>query len=228
MLDFRPATIDGNRYWVNPFTGRVLPVISGAADDQGSDGSDDDGGPPPRTFSQVDLDRAAGRARDEGRRSVANDVAADLGCTVDEAKTILDQVREAGEAQKTEAQRAREAADTARADADAEKAAAAADRLAVKVERRLLAAGVPDTALTRATRMVTVPADADDTAIAAEIDALKTEIPALFTTPGTTSPPPPGVTPPRQPTGTGGTRKTMADLGQETLRKAGIRPREAA
>lgn len=218
-LGFGLAHIDANRYWVNPFTGRVLPVISGAAD-----GDPDPEPDPPRTFTQTDLDRAAGRARDEGRRSTANDFAADLGCTVDEAKTILDQVREAGEAQKTEAQRARDAADTARADADAEKAAAAADRLAVRVERRLLAAGVPDTALARATRMVTVPADADDTAIAAEIDALKTEIPALFTTTEAESAPPPGVTPPRRPNGNGGGTKTMAELGREGLAKRGWAP----
>ncbi len=182
-----------------------------------------------KTFSQDDVTAAATRAAREAERKtrqrVEADLAEQLGCTIDEAKAKLAAAEKADADKKTAADLALEAANTAKAEAAAEKAAAAKERLAAKVERKLVAAGVgqgieddPDgkksaAALARAARMVDLTPDADDDAIAAEIDALRAEIPALFTSTGSGETPPPGVPPAKQKKGAGG--KTPAERAKD-------------
>lgn len=188
------------------------------------------------TFTQADVDRMVGGARVEAKRVAANELANELGCTVEEAKAKLEALAAAEDATKSEAQKALEAANAAKADADAARAAAAQDRFAAKVERKLIAAGVgkglDDTkataALTRAARLLNLDPDADDTAIAAEIEAAKADVPSLFTTEGQASTPPPGLRPPARPAGTGGAPKSLADLGREGAQRRGWVPTNAA
>lgn len=188
--------------------------------------SDDD----EKTFSQDDVTAAATRAAREAERKtrqrVEADLAEQLGCSVDEAKAKLAAAEKAEADKKSAADLALEAAETAKAEAAAEKAAAAKERLAAKVERRLVAAGVGQgieddadgkksaAALARAVRMLDLTPDADDDAIAAEIDALRDEVPALFTTStGSGETPPPGVPPAKPKKGAGG--KTPAERAKD-------------
>ena len=148
---------------------------------------------------------------------------------------LAEQAAEAERQNMAEVDRLRSERDAARAQAEQAQAQAQAERLAANVERRLLAAGVPDTALTRAVRMVNLDPGADDDAITAEIDALRTEVPALFTptTDGTTpvAPPAPGVPPVKPPPARGG-GQTPAEKARERhernqAARPGLRPTAA-
>lgn len=223
MFDaFRCFTLDGHTYWANPGTGRVYPHVAGGAEgdppasDPPAGGDRDQNQPDPL----AELGKVEKRARADGHKAAVAEVADQLGCTVEEAKSLIASVRAAEDAQKSEAQRALEAANQAKAEAEQARSEAAVERVAAKVERRLLAAGVPDTALARAARMVTVAPDADDDAIAAEIDTLKSEVPALFAPAGHT-PPPPGVDPSKQP------RHKAPKSGIEAGRERARQEREA-
>lgn len=236
-LGFKQVTIDRYRFLVDPISGRVLPDIRGGAEG-------DENEPEPKTFTQDEVDRIAGQARAEARRTAANDLAAQLGCTVEEAKAAIDAKVAADAANQTEAERLAAEAAADRLTAARERDEAARERLAIKVERKLVAAGVGQgitddadgkkaaAALARAARLVSVEPDATDDDIAAEIDAIKADVPALFTPTTEETPSRPGQPAPKKPvtpgSTAGGGAKTMAELGQETLRKAGIRPRQAA
>jgi hypothetical protein len=208
-LGFRQVEIDGYQFLVNPATGRVLPMVRGGA--EGDD--NDDGGTPPKTFTQEELDRITGRARAEAKRAAAAELAEALGCTVDEAKAKIAAASAADDATKSETQKALDAAKAAQAEAEAAKANAAAERLAARIERKLTAAGVPEATLARAARLLDVDPDADDEAIAAEIETLQSEVPALFTSTGDGTPPPPGVPPAKQKRQAGG--KSAAERARE-------------
>lgn len=171
-LGYQRHRIDGLDLWVNPVTGRVWPHIRGAADDDGD-------GDEPRTFTQDEVDRIVGQARGEARRSAANELAAELGCTVEEAKAKIDALTAADNASKTEAERLLAQAQADAQSAAKDKADAAAERLAIRVEKALTAAKC--NSADRAVRLLDIPADADDDTIAAQVDALKGDIPALFT-----------------------------------------------
>lgn len=207
ILGYRQVQTDGFTFLVDPISGRVLPMVRG-----GADGDDLDDGNAPKTFTQEQVDAIASRARAEAKRSAANDLATELGCTVAEAKAKIEAAAAADDAVKTEAQRALDAANTAKAEAEAQQAAAKAERLAARVERKLTAAGVPEATLARAARLIDVDPDADDDAIAAEVDTLRTEVPALFTT-GDGATPPPGIPPAKQRKQTGG--KTPQERARE-------------
>lgn len=140
--------------------------------------------PPPKTFSQDDVNRIAAREKEQGRQAAAQSLADDLGVSLEEAKTIIKEHRDRSEAEKSEAQRAKEAADREKAEAAEEKKAAARERHETKVERRLIRAGVPDDeeGLKRVMRMVTVEVGASDDDLQAEIDSIKTQFPTLFGT----------------------------------------------
>lgn len=58
-----------------------------------------------RTFSQDDVNSAAGRARGEGREAAERQIAQDLGVSLDEAKTIIQGHQEAQRQNQTELER---------------------------------------------------------------------------------------------------------------------------
>lgn len=138
--------------------------------------------------SEAEKNRIAKAARADAEKALAEQ----LGCTPQEAKQALDAMRAADDAKKSDTQRALDAAKSAQTAAERAQAEAAAERLAAKVERKLHAAGVgagldPEkqaAAIARAARMVTVPVDADDQTITAEVESLKADVPGLFA-PGT-------------------------------------------
>lgn len=192
--------------------------------DENGDGTNDDtssgdGAPPAKTFTQADLDKIAGRRAAEAAKKAEKDLRDYLAAE----KSKLDL------AAMDDASRATAEADRIKAEANAIKAEASAERLAAKVERKLLAAGVPETALTRASRMVSLDADASDDDIVAEVEALKTEIPGLFTTPAPSNgeAPKPGAQPPapaKPPTG-GAPKGDPKEAAKALLRARGITPR---
>lgn len=182
--------IDGKRFWRDPVDGRTVPYISGGSEDggDGGDGTGDggtggdtgtgtgtgDGGDAGKTFTQADLDRIAGQRANEARRKAEKDMKDFLAA----------QKAEADRAAMTEADRAKAEAAEIIAAAAADRAAAAAERQAAKVERRLLAAGLEESSLARATRLLNLDSDASDDDIDADIAAVKTELPGLFTATG--------------------------------------------
>lgn len=176
---------------------------------------------PEATLTQAQVDAIVKREKAEATRKAEKDVKDYLSA----------QKAEADKAAMTEADRAKAEAAEIIAAAAADRAAAAAERLAAKVERRLLAEGVAESALTRATRLLALAPDASDDDIAAEIDAVKADVPGLFTpatgtgkpnpprpATGTPPPPPKGGQPPADPT-------TEAHA---ELRRMGLEPRKTA
>jgi hypothetical protein len=140
-----------------------------------------------KKFTQDDLTRIATAESAKGKRAGAAEVAAELGMTVAEAKALIATATAAQEAAKTEAQKATDLAAAAKTASDALGVTAAATILASKVTRALLIAGIapqvdgkdnPQLAL--AARLVDVPADADDAAITAAIEAVKVAAPTFF------------------------------------------------
>ena len=189
------------------------------------------GTPPPpaaETVSKAEAERQATAAANAAKKAAEQQVADTLGVTVTEAKKIIDAQKSAEDAAKSETQKALEAATAAQTAAEQAKSEAAADRLAAKVERKLGAAGVDDKALARAIRLVTLDADADDAAIDAEIEALKTDVPGLFAKveepeldadgkPIVKTPAAPGKPPVKPPAG-GGSTATGIEKGRERAR----------
>jgi len=168
---------------------------------------------------QAEVQRIAGGIRDEARTQGARDRETEISAYL---AAEAEAQRLAGLEGEEKLKGELAAAETARVAAEA---SAARERLTVKIERRLTAAGVgagiaddedgakAEAALARAVRMVDLPADADDAAIAAEIAKLRDEVPALFSTTGDGSTPPPGIPPAKQKKSTGG--KTAAERAAE-------------
>jgi hypothetical protein len=205
---------------------RYLLCVEG---DDGAGGGGGGGGNGGVTFTpeqQAEVDRIQGRTRAEAaraaKREAAQELAEQLGCTVEEAKAKLDKIADDDKAAMTEAERIRAEAEADKVTAAAERAKAAAERFDAKVERKLLAAGVgkgleadaAEKALARARRALALDAEADDDTIGAEIEALKTEVPSLFAE--TAAPAPAGsqIVPPRPPAGQAGA-KSAVDAGAE-------------
>lgn len=184
-----------------------------------------------KTFTQADLDKYAARARSEGKKSATNEVAEALGIPVEDAKKIIAAHQEAEAAAKTEAERARDEAAAAKAEADKAKADAAQELFKAKLERKLTRAGVGagltdseedekkrQSLMARAVRLVDLEADADDEAIATEIEQLKADVPGLFTSASAApASAPSGVTPSKPPSG-GQSSVSPLDKGRSRYR----------
>lgn len=180
--------IDGWRYALDLDRGRIFPEL------RGGDGEEDENQPKPKTFTQDEVNALVGQARGEAKRKATQDLADELGCTFEEAKTKLATAQAAEDADKSAAQLARQQADAEKATAAEERKTAARERFEAKVERKLLRAGLGahiadsdddadakrDKALVRALKAIDLASDADDSAIDAEIADLKAVIPGLF------------------------------------------------
>ena len=94
------------------------------------------------TFSQDDLNRAAGNARAQGRQAAIRDLLADLGVEkIDDLKAGFKAFRDAEDRRKTELDRANEKASTLEARVAALTAERNADRVLREAERQALALG---------------------------------------------------------------------------------------
>jgi DNA-binding transcriptional MerR regulator len=188
-----------------------------------------------KQFSQADLDRFAGRRAAEAKKAAAKELADQLGMTLDEAKALIENHRQAEEAKKDELTRAQEAAAQAKADADAARAEAARLAREQMIDRKLVAAGVgsghPAEAreglLTRARAALQLAADADAEAIDAEIAATLALVPGLVAPPASNGQPPApsGVTGGAQPPAGGQPGKSAIERGRERARAA-LRPHD--
>jgi hypothetical protein len=148
---------------------------------------------PPKTYTQEELQRELNRVgatqKAEGRLKAVKDLGEKLGIAdLDEAKleAIVKAQKDQEDKDKSEIQRATERAEQAETklrDAESKTAKTEHDN---KVKLELLGAGVPKAKLDRAFRNVSVEVGADDAAIAADIDAIKTDLPDLFS--GTAEP----------------------------------------
>lgn len=171
-------------------SGLPIYVISGGAepepDDPKPDPKPDDpkpSDPKPdddKRFTQADLDKAAAAARREGKRSAAEDLAKELGISVEDAKKVIADAKKAEDEKKDEATKAREAADAEKAAAEREKTEAAKERHAVKVERALLKAGIDPDKTERVAKLVEVEVGAEADEIETAVETLKSDIPTLF------------------------------------------------
>lgn len=184
--------------------------------------------PPPadKTFTQADVDRITAQTRDQaqrqGKQAQLDAIKEMFGCTPDEAKALLEKAREQENAALSEADRKlKEAADKETA-ATAKEQAAEAKVLAADVRAELVlqgaGAGETDAAkkaaiLADAAKLVDVAAGADEAAIRAAVEAVKTRHPGMFTAtaPQGTPHTPPGSGPPSN----GNGPKSLADIAKE-------------
>lgn len=144
----------------------------------------------PKSFTQEEVNALLAREKSQGER--AGQTAATEALTakleaagftdVDAAITAAAAQKAADEAAKTEAERARDEAARLIAEATATKAEAAQDRHAARIERALAKSNAVDVAITA--RVLDVEVGADDAAVTAAVEALKTKVPGLFTTSG--------------------------------------------
>ncbi|GEM_PF-6318760 len=234
--------IAGRPYWVDRSDGRIVPLVRGAAvDDGGEDGGDGATG-----ASTGDTGSSAGGSGETGtntavtltQEQVNRIVAREKAAAERNAKKQFDewlaaQKSEQDKAAMDDAARAKTEAEEARAEAARIKEDAARERLTAKIERKLAAAGVgaglepeaAEKAIARAVRLVNVDLDADDDTITAEIDTLKADVPGLFTPTGHTGagaaggpPAPSSVTGGGKP-GNGTTPQRGIEAGRELARK---------
>lgn len=138
---------------------------------------------PPKTFSQEDVQAIASREKDQGKRAAQDEMQRALGVSVEEAKAIIDEANKRTDADKTDAQRARDAADKERTDSETAKAEAVRERHETQIERALVRAGITDdTKLSRMARLVEAEPGADVEAIKVAVADLRRDMPELFTT----------------------------------------------
>lgn len=151
--------------------------------DAGSKGSD-------KTLSQSDVDRIVQERVGETKRKTQEDLAKQLGVSVEEAKKIIEEHQKQQDKDKSDAQIAREAADREKAEAGDEKQSAALERHNAAVERQLIRA-LPkdlddealDAKLTRLSRLIDVEVGASTEDIKKAVEALKKDEPLLFGAP---------------------------------------------
>jgi hypothetical protein len=122
------------------------------------------------------------REKEQGKTAAANQLATELGVSVDEAKAIIARHREAEDQRKTDADREREAAAREKREAEEAKAEAARERHLAKLERAFLKAAphLDDEQLAAVVRMSSVETGADDAAIKADVEKLQEKFPQLF------------------------------------------------
>lgn len=156
---------------------------TGEGDDESS--SQPGTGSPEQKFTQADLDKIAGSARETGRKAAEKQLLEALGVPdLDQAKAALAAAREAEEAGKTELQKAQErAAELERKAAEAE-ATALQVRLDAALEGSLRDGGIKPERVAAAMRLADRSAlsveDGQVKGLSEVIEALKAESPEWF------------------------------------------------
>lgn len=204
------VVVDGRPMWVFD-NGYALPVVSGGSDVPPATPAATPPAPtatPPApapaatpstaqvTMTQDELNAKMAAEKAQGRVAAEKAIAGQLGCTLEEAKAKLDAANQAEQAALTDTQRAQAAAEKAKADAEVVLAEAKADRHQAAVERALSKAGVGEENLTLVAKLVEADTGADAAVVAAAVETLKTQMPALFAAAGTpAAPATPGIPP---------------------------------
>lgn len=187
----------GLTYRLNPDGTRTLLVPSGGDgptdqpdDDTPDEGATSSGAGKVLTQSQIDsiVSRAERRAQADARKTIEETI----GMKVDDLASFVEQTRKADEQRMSEAELATKRAQE-REQAAAKAQADALDLLATtRVTAAMLRSGVDPKAAERLAQTVRVESDATDDEVAAAVEALRDELPALFGTATTPVPPTPG------------------------------------
>jgi hypothetical protein len=193
--------------------GRVRPIVAG-----GADGDPPPAPPaPPAPGQAPDLDalQAAldGASRSAGSKATGELLTALGFSDLDAAQAFVKAARDREDAEKTELQKAQDALARAELAATQARTEAAAAQRARLIERALVAKGANPAHVERLTRLVDVPADADEAAVNAEVDKLAAEFSAVFSAAGA-PPAPSGHTGGKPPASSSG-GKTAYERGQE-------------
>lgn len=126
----------------------------------------------------------------EAREKAFRDLAADLGVSIEDAKRIVKERKEADERNQSELERERKLREAAEADRDSKVTERESELHAERADRALIAAGAPDEdeKLARLRGMLTVEVGASREDVKKDVEKLKSDFPALFET----LEPPPG------------------------------------
>jgi DNA-binding transcriptional MerR regulator len=135
-----------------------------------------------KVLGQEAVNRIAATEHKRGAEEARRKIAEELGISLDDAKELIKKSRDHEDAQKSEAQRDKEAAARERTEAATQKAEAARELHFAKVERRLIAAGTPadDDTIDAARRLLDVEVGADQASIDADIERVKKRFPLFF------------------------------------------------
>ncbi|KOU62119.1 hypothetical protein [Streptomyces sp. IGB124] len=204
--------------------GRPIYPILGAAPNDPSDGGDP-ADPPAQTVSQDDLNRLLAREKTQGGRAAVKKLLVDLGFDTAEALgEFITTKREADQAALSEIERREQAAAERERQAD-QRLADAEAREHAAVRRAVLAGlGASGDDLADAVvlieRALADQPEADEAAVTAVAEQLKTRRPGLF---GQQSPPPaPGGSPAGGPPSRGGLPPRPGAAGLEMARRRGF------
>jgi hypothetical protein len=201
-------------------------------------------GPPPSpaaTFTQEDIERIAAKEKSQGERAGARkaleDFATEYGfSSVGDAKTFIEAARKAQQDKLSEDEKRQQALDKREQDLAAREASAVARERAAIRKAAVMGLGTTGDdladALALLDRDLAAQPDADEAAVTAAAEALKTRRPALFgqTTPSaqTTLPPAPGGAPAGGGPKPQATKDNVKARAEARARQMGFRRTDAA
>lgn len=182
--------VDGRR--VSVFSdGKLMPVLTGG-DDPDPPPPPDPANPPPAAPDLNGLQAALDAAKTEGEKAALQTAVKALGFDkLEDAQTWVTDKRNAELAAMDEVQRREKVAEDREKAAAEREAAAAVKAQRADIRAALLDAGAPKELVGDLVDIIKVPAEADEAAIKAAVDAKKAAAPAFFAA-STTPPPPPG------------------------------------
>lgn len=132
-------------------------------------------------FTQDDLTRIGTREKDQGRKAGVREVLDTLGfSSMEEAKQFAADMKAAGDAQLSEAQRTQRQAEEAQRNAERAQNEAKKERFDAKVERKLLRADADPDRLGKLSKLVEADVDSSEEEIDSAIEDLKKDFPELF------------------------------------------------
>jgi len=213
---FELIVVDGKRKWlVNQV--KILPYVAGG-DDPDPPKADDPpkpGDPPPKTFTQEEVNAIISKRVGGAKETAQADLMKELGITDPaQAKAMIAAAKAAEEANATELDKAKKLAAENETKAASATTALEEMRLTNAIVEALNGEGLSVSAAKKVRAMVAVEKN-DEEAIKAAIADLKKDMPALFTTEGTGTPP--GHNPGGAPPGGGGKPNDPQAIAVRTL-----------
>lgn len=144
--------------------------------------------PAEKTFTQAELNAIATREKNEGKAAAERSIAEQLGVSIEDAKAIIKQSKDAADAKKSEADKDREAAAKEKTAAEADRQAAALEVHNARLERAFLKEGIDFDELgedkaKRLLGLVTAQSGASYDDVLKDVQQIKADFPALFGAP---------------------------------------------
>ncbi len=227
---FELIVVDGKRKWlVNQV--KILPYVAGGADEGEGEGEPKPkpGESPPKTFTQDELNAAINSRLTGARDKAKEDLLKEMGITDPaEAKALIAAAKEAEEKNQSELDKERKKAEKNESDAKSAMDELAAHKLTSAIVEQLVDHGGLTLAAAKRVRSMVTETKNDDEAIKASIDALKTDMPQLFT-PAQGTGEPPNSNPGGAPPGGGGKPNDPQAQARRTLyeRHPELKPKNA-